>query len=66
MNLHIPGTMRVGVTLWFGWCGVVSGCRLKHCWSVHLFSLHSNTTHEITQQISLKLLRMDVLTSETC
>jgi len=25
----------------------------------------SNTTHEITQQISLKLLRMDVLTSET-
>ena len=29
-------------------------------------SLHSNTTHEITQQISCKLLRMDVLTSETC
>jgi len=26
----------------------------------------SNTTHEITQQISRKLLRMDVLTSETC
>jgi len=25
----------------------------------------SNTTHEITQQISRKLLRMDVLTSET-
>jgi len=25
-----------------------------------------NTTHEITQQISHKLLRMDVLTSETC
>jgi len=24
------------------------------------------TTHEITQQISRKLLRMDVLTSETC
>jgi len=29
-------------------------------------SLQSNTTHEITQQISHKLLRMDVLTSETC
>ena len=29
-------------------------------------SLHSNTTHEMTQQISRKLLRMDVLTSETC
>ena len=25
-----------------------------------------STTHEITQQISRKLLRMDVLTSETC
>jgi len=25
-----------------------------------------NTTHEITQQISRKLVRMDVLTSETC
>ena len=29
-------------------------------------SNQSNTTHEITQQISRKLLRMDVLTSETC
>jgi len=26
----------------------------------------SNKTHEITQQINRKLLRMDVLTSETC
>ena len=24
------GTMCVGVTVWFGWGGVVSGCRLKH------------------------------------
>jgi len=29
-------------------------------------TLQSNTTHEITQQISRKLLRVDVLTSETC
>jgi len=29
-------------------------------------SLQSNTTHEITQQISRKLFKMDVLTSETC
>ena len=29
-------------------------------------SLQNNTTHEITQQISRKLLRMDVLTSEAC
>jgi len=35
------------------------------------FSLHKDTTpphttHEITQQISRKLLKMDVLTSEKC
>ena len=29
-------------------------------------SNQDNTTHEITQQISQKLLRMDVLTFETC
>ena len=40
-----------GVTLWFGWGGVVSGCRLEP---------------EITQQISRKHLRMDVLKFETC
>jgi len=55
-GLYCSGSMRVGVTLWFGRGGVVSICRLKQC----------NTTHEITQQISRNLLRMDVLTSETC
>ena len=30
-GLYCSGSMRVGVTLWFGWCGVVSVCRLKHC-----------------------------------
>jgi len=29
------GSMCVGVTLWFGWGGVVSGCRLRHCFSLH-------------------------------
>jgi len=47
------------VVVWLGWCGVVSGCRLQSA------SYQSNTTHEITKQISLKLLRIDVLTSET-
>ena len=28
--LYCSGTMCVGVTLWFGWGGVVSLCRLKH------------------------------------
>jgi len=30
-GLYCSGMMCVGVTLWFGWGGVVSGCRLKHC-----------------------------------
>jgi len=33
-GLYCSGSMCVGVTLWFGWGGVVSGCRLKHeCFS---------------------------------
>ena len=28
--LYCSGSMRVGVTVWFGWGGVVSLCRLKH------------------------------------
>jgi len=54
-GLFCSGSMCVGVTLWYGCGGVVSVCRLKQ----------SNTTHEITRHISGKLLRMDVLTSET-
>jgi len=33
--LHCSGTVRVGVTLWFGWGGVVYGFRLKHCFSLN-------------------------------
>jgi len=29
-GLYCPGLMCVGVTLWYGWGGVVSGCRFKH------------------------------------
>jgi len=36
MSYHIPGSMCVGVTVWFGWGGVVSLCRLKHDWSVRV------------------------------
>ena len=31
-GLYCSGTMCVGVTLWFGWGGVVSVCRLKQCY----------------------------------
>jgi len=33
-GLYCSGTMCVGVTVWFGWSGVVSLCRLK-CFSLH-------------------------------
>ena len=36
MSYHILGSMYVGVTVWFGWGGVVSLCRLKHYWSVRV------------------------------
>ena len=36
-GLYCSGMMCVGVTLWFGWGGVVSGWRLKHY-------LHPDTT----------------------
>jgi len=79
-GMYCSGSMCVGVTLWYGCGGVVSVCRLRHnsastcirkphhhsqTTSHQHTSNQSNTTHEITQQISRKLLRMDVLTSET-
>jgi len=76
-GLYCSGSMCVGVTVWFGWDGVVwysdAGWRTSASpassqtttWQQHA-SYQSNTTHEITQHISLKLLRMDVLISETC
>jgi len=33
-GLYCYGSMCVGVTLWFGWGGVVSVCRLKHFTSI--------------------------------
>jgi len=34
-GLYCFGSMCVGVTLWFDWGGVVSGCGVKHCFSPH-------------------------------
>jgi len=30
-GLYCSGSLCVGVSLWFGWGGVVSVCKLKHC-----------------------------------
>jgi len=39
-GLYCSGSMCVGVTLWFGWGGVVSGCRLNPvtCFIISLFN----------------------------
>ena len=29
-GLYCSGSMCVGVTVWFAWGGVVTGCRLRH------------------------------------
>jgi len=34
-GLYCSGSMCVGVTLWFGWGGVESGCRLKPAYGYH-------------------------------
>ena len=65
----------VVVRLW--WCGIrmqAEALVLQSAYGYHSqtttqhqhISNQSNTTHEITQQIIPKLLRIDVLTSETC
>ena len=61
------------VLLWFDVCWCYGVVRLGRCGILMQAealrasaSIRSNTTHEITQQISRKLLRMDVLTFETC
>ena len=37
-GLYCSVSMCVGVTLWFGWAGVVSVCRLKNCCSASAYS----------------------------
>jgi len=43
-GLYCSGSMCVGVTLWFGWSGVVSVCRLKHCVQYNPWNNSTNKT----------------------
>jgi len=38
-GLYCSGSMCVGVTLWFGWAGVVSVCRLRHYLMFNMFRM---------------------------
>jgi hypothetical protein len=58
--LYSSGSMCVGVTVWFGWGGVVSLCRLK----LRIEPEQYNTRNK--SKISRKLLKMNVLTFESC
>ena len=79
-GLYCSGLMCVGVTVWFSWGGVVSLCRLKQCFSLHKDTTPPRPNHTVTPthiepeqyntwnkyKISRNLLKMDVLTLETC
>ena len=43
-GLCFSGSMCVGVTVWFGWGGVVSLCRLKLCFTY--FTVYCSTCFE--------------------
>jgi hypothetical protein len=47
-GLYCSGSMRVGVTVWFGWGGVVSLCRLKQCFSLHKDTTPPQPNHTVT------------------
>ena len=34
-GFYCSGSICVGVTVWFGWDGMVTLCRLKQCFSLH-------------------------------
>jgi len=42
------GSMCFGITLWFGWGGVVSVCRLKQCFSLHTDTTPPQPNHSVT------------------
>ena len=62
-GFYCSGSMCVGATLWFGCVVWYPYAGWGTSAPTHI---EPDTTHDITQQISRKLLRMDVLTSETC
>ena len=47
-GLYCSGSMCVGVTLWFGCGGVVSVCRLRHCFSLHTDTTPPQPNHNVT------------------
>ena len=54
-RLYCSGSMCVSVTVWFGWGGVVSLCKLKHFLIISLFTAQhvSNVSTSIFRRLRL-------------
>ena len=44
------------VVVWLGWCGVVSLCRLKHCFSLNMLQ-HAGVTYNVNKVVIEKYMR---------
>jgi hypothetical protein len=47
-GLYCSGSMCVGVTVWFGWGGAVSLCKLKHSFDLHKDTTPPQPNHTVT------------------
>jgi len=47
-GLYCSGSLCDGVTVWFGWGGVVSGCRPKQSFSLHPDTTPPQPNHNVT------------------
>jgi hypothetical protein len=56
--LYRSGSMCVGVTVWFGWGGVVCLCRLKQCFTCFIISLFTAQHVSNASTSILKSLRL--------
>jgi len=58
--MYRPGSMCVGVTVWFSWGGVVSLCRLKHyspCTATIILFWMNGLLLNIIFDVILKIMR---------
>jgi len=53
-RLYCSGSMCVGVTVWFGWGGVESGCRLKPASGYHTSQAPEDGCINIRNMLSIK------------
>jgi len=57
-GLYCSGSMCVGVTLWFGWGGVVSVCRLQPAYGYHTASTYRTPTCTLLSEDASRRLEL--------